>query len=136
MMWQWNFRVKNADVYRTSRPMRWSRQVPDDVFAKMDAGQPLTGESGLLNSLLKATLERGLNTEPTEHLGYEAGDADASSFENSRNGYSAKTVATAGDVELRVRATATARHPRCWSAGPAAPGWPGRDDRPLFTPAG
>ncbi|MBX3683659.1 IS256 family transposase [Gordonia sp. (in: high G+C Gram-positive bacteria)] len=75
----------------------------DDVFAKMDAGQPLTGESGLLNSLLKATLERGLNTELTEHLGYEAGDADASSFENSRNGYSAKTVATeVGDVELRV----------------------------------
>ena len=72
-------------------------------FAKMDAGQPLTGESGLLNSLLKATLERGLNTELTEHLGYEAGDADASSFENSRNGYSAKTVATeVGDVELRV----------------------------------
>ena len=104
MMWQWNFRVKNADVYRTSRPMRWSRRVPrDDVFAKMDAGQPLTGESALLNSLLKATLERGLNTELTEHLGYEAGDADASSFENSRNGYSAKTVATeVGDVELRV----------------------------------
>ena len=66
-------------------------------------GQPPTGESGLLNSLLKATLERGLNTELTEHLGYEAGDADASSFENSRNGYSAKTVATeVGDVELRV----------------------------------
>ena len=53
--------------------------------------------------MLKATLERGLNTELTEHLGYEAGDADASSFENSRNGYSAKTVATeVGDVELQV----------------------------------
>ena len=50
----------------------------------------ITGESGLLNSLLKATLERGLKAEPTEHLGYEAGDADASSFENSRNGYSAQ----------------------------------------------
>ena len=88
----------------------------DDVFAKMDAGQPLTGESGLLNSLLKATLERA------EHRADRAprlwaGDADASSFENSRNGYSAKTVATeVGDVELQVRATATARSPRCWSA--------------------
>ena len=132
MMWQWNFRVKNADVYRTSRPMRWSRRVPfDDVFAKMDAGQPPTGESGLLNSLLKATLERGLNTELTEHLGYEAGDADASSFENSRNGYSAKTVATeVGDVELRVpRDRNGIVHPDAGPQGPAAPGWPGRDDR-------
>ena len=44
MMWQWNFRVKNADPYRTSRPMRWSRRAPlDDMFAKMDAGRPLTG---------------------------------------------------------------------------------------------
>ena len=83
----------------------------------MDAGQPLTGESGLLNSLLKATLERGLNTELTEHLGYEAGDADASSFENSRNGYSAKTVATeVGDVELRVPRDRNGTFTRCWSA--------------------
>ena len=52
MMWQWNFRVKNADVYRTSRPDALvASGALDDVFAKMDAGQPLTGESGLLNSV-------------------------------------------------------------------------------------
>ena len=83
----------------------------------MDAGQPLTGESGLLNSLLKATLERGLNTELTEHLGYEAGDADASSFENSRNGYSARrSQPKSATSSCGSCATATARSPRCWSA--------------------
>ena len=75
----------------------------DDVLAKIDAGQQLTGESGLLGSLMKAALERGLNAELTEHLGYEAGDRDASEFANSRNGYTSKTVATeVGDVALRV----------------------------------
>ena len=69
MMWQWNFRVKNADVTERADHALVASGAPDDVFAKMDAGQPLTGESGLLNSLLKATLERGLNTELTEHLG-------------------------------------------------------------------
>ncbi|MBM7369257.1 transposase-like protein [Gordonia hydrophobica] len=75
----------------------------DGVFAQVDAGQPIAGEDGLLNALLKATLERGLNVELTEHVGYETGDADASSFPNSRNGYSAKTLATeVGDVEISV----------------------------------
>ena len=75
----------------------------DDIFAKIDAGEPLTGEGGLLGSMLKATLERGLDVELTDHLGYERGDATASLFDNSRNGTSSKTVATEiGDIELAV----------------------------------
>ena len=35
----------------------------DDVLAKIDGGEPLTGEGGLLGSLMKAALERGLNAE-------------------------------------------------------------------------
>ncbi len=34
----------------------------DGIFAKIDAGEPLTGESGLLGGMLKAALERGLET--------------------------------------------------------------------------
>ena len=75
----------------------------DGVLAKIDGGEPLTGEGGLLGSLMKAALERGLNAELSDHLGYEAGDPEASSFPNSRNGYGTKTVATeVGDVELRI----------------------------------
>ncbi|WP_182357232.1 IS256 family transposase [Tomitella gaofuii] len=75
----------------------------DEIFTRIDAGESLTGETGLLNAMMKSALERGLNAELTGHLGYEAGDPDASAFPNSRNGSHAKTVATEiGDVELRV----------------------------------
>lgn len=75
----------------------------DEIFAKIDAGEPLTGEQGLLGGMLKAALERGLDAELTEHVGYERGDAEASLHENSRNGTTPKTVATeVGDIELAV----------------------------------
>src|SRR5690606_1253208 len=48
-------------------------------------------------------LERGLQAELTDHVGYEKGDPEASVFPNSRNGSFPKTVATSvGDVELRI----------------------------------
>ncbi len=75
----------------------------DDIFAKIDAGEALTGEQGLIGGMLKAALERGLDTELSEHVGYDRGDASASLHENSRNGTSAKTVATEiGDLELAI----------------------------------
>lgn len=75
----------------------------DGIFAKIDAGVPLTGSEGLLGGMLKAALERGLETELTDHVGYERGAPDASAFPNSRNGASSKTVATEiGDIELAV----------------------------------
>ena len=52
---------------------------------------------------LKAALERGLEAELTEHVGYERGAVEASLYENSRNGMSPKTVGTEiGDVELAI----------------------------------
>lgn len=75
----------------------------DDIFAKIDAGSPLTGDGGLLGGMLKAALERGLDAELSEHLGYDRGDPAASAFENSRNGTTSKTVSTeVGDLELAV----------------------------------
>ena len=75
----------------------------DEIFARIDAGEPLTGHEGLLKGMLKATLERGLETELTDHVGYERGDPDAAMFPNSRNGSYPKTVASViGDVELAV----------------------------------
>ena len=75
----------------------------DEIFARIDAGEPLTGHSGLIKGMLKASLERGLEAELGEHVGYERGDPDAARFDNSRNGSFAKTVATEiGDVELAV----------------------------------
>ena len=75
----------------------------DDIFARIDAGEPLTGHEGLLKGMLKASLERGLEVELSDHVGYDRGDPEASMFPNSRNGTFPKTVATEiGDVELAV----------------------------------
>jgi transposase-like protein len=75
----------------------------DEIFARIDAGEPLTGHAGLLKGVLKASLERGLETELGDHVGYDRGDPDAAMFPNSRNGTYPKTVASEiGDVELAI----------------------------------
>jgi len=75
----------------------------DGIFAQIDADAALTGSDGLLSGMLKAVLERGLEVEMSDHLGYDRGDPDAAAYPNSRNGTSAKTVSTeVGDVILDV----------------------------------
>ena len=75
----------------------------DEIFARIDAGEPLTGHEGLLKGMLKASLERGLEVELSDHVGYDRGDPEAAMFPNSRNGSFPKTVATEiGDVELAI----------------------------------
>ena len=74
----------------------------DELFARIDSGEvEMTGADGLIPGLIKAALERGLQAELTDHLGYEKGSTEASAFANSRNGSTAKTVSTqVGDIEL------------------------------------
>ena len=76
----------------------------DGIFEQIDAGEvPLGGDDGLLKGMLKAALERGLEVELTDHVGYERGDPDASLFPNSRNGTTPKSVSSEiGDVDLAV----------------------------------
>jgi len=76
----------------------------DGVMSKVDTGGlALTGDGGFLPELVKAVLERGLQAELTGHLGYEKGDPAGRGSPNSRNGSSAKTVATeVGEVALAV----------------------------------
>ena len=74
----------------------------DELFARIDAGEiEMTGSGGLIPELIRAALERGLQAELTDHLGYEKGDPDASFFPNSRNGFTSKTVKSqVGELEL------------------------------------
>jgi putative transposase len=72
---------------------------------------PLGGDHGLLKGTLNASLERGLEVDLTDHVGYEHGDPDASLFANSRSGSTRKMVSSEiGDVELAVRRGATHLH--------------------------
>src|SRR5215204_1955680 len=74
----------------------------EEVMARVDAGDlQLTGEGGFLPAMIKAVLERGLEAELTDHLGYEKGDPAGRRSPNSRNGSTPKTISTeAGDVPL------------------------------------
>src|SRR5690625_2645086 len=76
----------------------------DGLFAKIDDGEiDLAGDGGFIAGLIMATLERGLQVERSEHLGYEKGDPEAAEFSNSRNGTSPKTAATqVGHVDLAI----------------------------------
>jgi putative transposase len=76
----------------------------DDLFAKIDAGEiEFNGPDGLIQQMIKTGLERGLQAELTEHVGYEKGDPEAGLYPNSRNGSFPKTVSTSvGDVELAI----------------------------------
>jgi putative transposase len=67
------------------------------------AGTPLDGVDGLLNQMTKAVIERALQAELTDHLGYDSGDPAGRGTGNSRNGMSSKTVSTMnGPVEISV----------------------------------
>src|SRR4249920_169894 len=76
--------------------------VFDELLERIDeGGLQLTGEGGFLPEMIKAVLERGLQAELTDHLGYEKGDRAGWGSPNSRNGSTPKTVASeVGDVEL------------------------------------
>ena len=90
----------------------------DEIFARIDAGELLTGHAGLLKGMLKASLERGLDVELSDHVGYDRGDPDAALFENSRNGTFPKTVATARSAKSSWPfscGTVRGRSCRCWS---------------------
>jgi putative transposase len=76
----------------------------DELLADADAsGIGIDGPDGLLGRMTKAVLERALDAELADHLGYEAGDPAGTGSGNFRNGRGAKTVHTvAGAVELVV----------------------------------
>jgi putative transposase len=66
-------------------------------------GTPIDGVDGLLNQMTKAVLERALQAEMTDHLGYDSGDPAGYGSGNSRNGRSVKTVSTRnGPVDIEV----------------------------------
>lgn len=81
-----------------------SDEAIDNLLADAESsGTPVDGVDGLLNRLTSRVLERALETELADHLGYEHGDPAGRGSGNSRNGHSSKKVATtAGPVDIRV----------------------------------
>lgn len=78
----------------------WAAEL---VARARDEGVALTGEGGLLTDLMRSVLQRGLEVEMAEHLGYERHAVEGRGSGNSRNGTYAKTVTTEiGEVDLAV----------------------------------
>ena len=75
----------------------------DELLEQAQArGAAVDGPGGLIQQMIGAVLERALETEMAEHLGYERGEAGPGCG-NHRNGHTAKTVVTtAGPVRISV----------------------------------
>lgn len=76
----------------------------DELMAKVRSeGLELLGDGGVISELTKNILERALDEELTDHVGYERGDPAGRGSGNSRNGSSPKRVLTEiGAVDLDV----------------------------------
>ncbi len=78
----------------------WAEALVDQARSE---GVALTGEDGLLTSMVREVLQTGLDVEMADHLGYEPYESIGRGSGNSRNGAYPKTVRTdVGPVELRM----------------------------------
>ena len=81
------------------------RKLPDDVVDELLAGaeteEEIVGPGGLLAQLTKRLVERALEVELTDHLGYEPHQEPPGGTGNTRNGATPKTLSTEhGPVEI------------------------------------
>ena len=83
-----------------------SLEVSDEVLDALLSGartaEEIAGPDGLLGRLTRRLLNRALEAELSEHLGYEAGQAPPGGAGNARNGRPGKTVLT-DQGPLRIR---------------------------------
>jgi putative transposase len=78
-------------------------ELVEELMKCLRSPQDMFGPEGLFQRLKGALMERVLEAEMAEHLGFEKNAADAKKSGNSRNGYTHKTVQTeSGPVDIRV----------------------------------
>lgn len=85
--------AKNAQVDR----------LLDELIKNCDSPDDLLGKEGLLKQLTAGLVERMLEGEMSDHLGYEKHDSDGKNSGNSRNGKTPKTLKTdRGEIPIEV----------------------------------
>jgi transposase-like protein len=67
-------------------------QLLDNINFKGLTQDEVVGKDGLIKQLTGRILQRALEAEMTEHLGYEKNSNEGDNSGNSRNGHSEKTV--------------------------------------------
>ncbi len=79
------------------------KELLDELLKDVKTQDDLLGKNGLVKDLTKVLLERALEAELTEHLGYDKHAPQGRGSGNSRNGTSPKTLKTGqGDVPLDI----------------------------------
>lgn len=75
----------------------------DELLKECRDPKQILGKQGLLKQLTKRLVERALQAELTDHLGYEPNAAEGRGVENSRNGYGQKTLqGDSGPIQVEV----------------------------------
>src|SRR5215204_360915 len=78
-------------------------EIIDELLGNAKTSEDLFGKDGLLKMLSKQLMERLLEAEMTNHLGYMKHAVEGKNSGNSRNGKTQKTVKTGnGDIEITV----------------------------------
>jgi putative transposase len=78
-------------------------ELLDELLSGYEKPADLLGEDGIFQQLRKRLLERALDAELTDHLGYEKHQRSGRRGGNARNGHSAKTVLTdTGSLTLAI----------------------------------
>ena len=79
------------------------KEIVDELLAGYSKPEDLIGPDGLLKQLTAALVERALNAELSEHLGYEKNSPAGRGSGNNRNGTSSKTLKTdKGELPIEV----------------------------------
>lgn len=93
----------DRDVVIEGAPLVTEETLEGLMSRASEEGADLLGPDGLLGQVTKAVLERALDEELTDHLGYEKGDAAGRGSGNSRNGTTPKRLHTEiGTIDLDV----------------------------------
>jgi putative transposase len=71
-----------------------STAMLDELMKGYKGPQDFLGPDGLIKQLTKALIERAMEAELTEHLGYDKSQSGEKISKNRRNGFSDKTIRT------------------------------------------
>jgi len=75
----------------------------DELLAGAGTEEEITGQGGLLSQLTRRLVERAMEVELTDHLGYEPHQEPPGGAGNTRNGGTPKTLGTEhGPVEIKT----------------------------------
>ena len=87
-------RRRVRDALGVPRDQRISNELLDELLAGASTEQEIAGPGGVLAQLTKRLVERAMEVELTDHVGYEPHQEPPGGAQNQRNGTTPKTLVT------------------------------------------